>query len=140
MRTNKHCPRCQETLPIERFPRNAHHRDGFASYCKPCEKARRDEAKRNAPPCSIEECGGTSVYGGLCLMHYRRKLRGKDLNAPRFFQRDYSAMLGEAAIAYRDAEDDEEFEAAKAALERTALRFSDWWKRRNRRSRAKAAA
>lgn len=35
-RTEKRCPTCQKTKPIEDFPRNATAEDGRGAYCKPC--------------------------------------------------------------------------------------------------------
>lgn len=35
-RTEKYCPECQRTLPIEEFGKNRTSTDGLTAYCKPC--------------------------------------------------------------------------------------------------------
>jgi len=38
--TEKHCPDCGQTKPGSEFYRHRKHKDGLASYCKPCDLAR----------------------------------------------------------------------------------------------------
>lgn len=36
---HKHCPRCEQTLPLEKFAGNRASSDGATTYCKPCHNA-----------------------------------------------------------------------------------------------------
>jgi hypothetical protein len=39
----KFCTRCEETKPLEDFPKATRSHDGRFTYCRPCTKARNDE-------------------------------------------------------------------------------------------------
>lgn len=49
-RTEKKCSRCQETKPADQFGNNKASPDGLTYYCKPCDKARREEKKAAKKP------------------------------------------------------------------------------------------
>lgn len=40
MRTEKRCPDCGVSKPLEDFPRHHRNKNGRATYCKPCHNAR----------------------------------------------------------------------------------------------------
>jgi hypothetical protein len=50
-RSEKHCPRCQTTLPIKEFGRNRSRADGRADECIQC---RRELNRRRKPRTRLE--------------------------------------------------------------------------------------
>jgi hypothetical protein len=60
MATEKRCPDCGLTKPLDEFPRNRNTKDGRHPYCKPCHNARGKESKQR-------------LYGGSRHYHLMRR-------------------------------------------------------------------
>lgn len=54
VRTEKHCPKCDETKPLSEFYRNRSAHDGLTSYCKPCHNTTRTKQQRKDPEATRE--------------------------------------------------------------------------------------
>lgn len=55
-RTQKYCPRCQQTKPVEEFSPSKYRGDGRMGYCKACERERsRQRRVRGRLRCAM--CG-----------------------------------------------------------------------------------
>lgn len=48
MKTDKYCPRCQMTKPIDEFQKAANRGDGHDAYCRPCRNDWKREKRRTA--------------------------------------------------------------------------------------------
>jgi hypothetical protein len=75
-------------------------------------------------PCAVDGCVNESQRAGRCWAHHKRKCRGAVVDgslAPRH-QVPFDAVT-EAALAYAEAEEDEDFERAREQLRRAAVRY-----------------
>lgn len=48
----RRCPDCQRVLALDEFVRNKNSKDGFGTYCRPCQNVRVDESRKRRHGCS----------------------------------------------------------------------------------------
>lgn len=79
---------------------------------------------RPSVPCSVDGCPHDAARGGLCWSHVRRKQRGQALS-PAIRQRPKTPFerVTEAAIAYVDADADEDFARARDNLRKAVAAY-----------------
>lgn len=75
-------------------------------------------------PCSVDGCPKEAARGGLCWGHVKKRQRGQTVNEA-LTERPESKIdvLREAALAYAEAEEDDDFRRAEDSLRKAAERF-----------------
>lgn len=80
--------------------------------------------------CAVDDCDRAPYKSGLCAGHYRRKREGRPLTELRRAQGGPATpilpidRLSEAALAYADADTDEDFARARNNLHDAAIWFA----------------
>lgn len=70
--------------------------------------------------CSADDCENDAASGGLCWGHIKKRGKGQGLGKLAKKPKSKLARLEEAALAYADAEGDDDFERAKDNLRKSA--------------------
>lgn len=71
-------------------------------------------------PCSVDGCENHVAKDGLCSGHYKRKQRGQPVAVQLQAKPSGVERLREAALAYAEADEDDEFARADANLLKAA--------------------
>lgn len=75
--------------------------------------------------CSVDGCPNPAAKSGLCEGHVKRRTRGQVVSAAlKLRPRSPLERLTEAALAYANAESDDEFDRAKDNLRKSAAAFA----------------
>lgn len=83
-----------------------------------------NEPPQSSMPCAFPDCARARAEGELCWGHAKQRRRGQRLTTLRDDTRSPAELLADAAIRYADAEEDEEFRAAKDLLHKHAISFA----------------